>query len=67
VQKRFLSPKQPPVAAEPTVLVDHAMARDENRDSIQTVRVSDCALRAARPHNAGEIFVGPGFAKRYPL
>ena len=66
VQERFLPPQQPTVAAELSVLVDHAVAGNDNRDAVQAVRVSDCALRAGRADGAGEIVVRPRLSERDP-
>ncbi len=67
VKKRFLPPEQSTVAAELPVLVDHAVAGNENGDSIQPVRSSDRSLRVGHTHRVGEVFVGPGFSIRNPL
>jgi S-adenosylmethionine:tRNA ribosyltransferase-isomerase len=67
VQERFLPPQQPAVAAELSVLVDHAVAGNDNRDAVQAVCVSDCALRAGRADRAGEIVVRPRLSERDPL
>jgi len=64
MQERFFSPQQPTVAAELSVLVDHAVAGDENRNAIETVCVTDSALRAGRVDRSGEIFIRPGLAER---
>ncbi|HEY3043069.1 MAG TPA: S-adenosylmethionine:tRNA ribosyltransferase-isomerase [Vicinamibacterales bacterium] len=57
VQERFLPPQQPAVAAEFAVFIDHAVAGDDNGDSIQAVCAPDRALRARHTDSAGEIFV----------
>lgn len=57
VQERFLPPQQPPVATEFSVFVDHAVAGNDNGDSIQAVCAPDRALRARHTDSAGEIFV----------
>ena len=64
VQERFLSPQQPAVTPELSVLVDHAVAGDENRNAIQAVCMTDGPLRARRVDGSGEIFVRPGLSER---
>jgi S-adenosylmethionine:tRNA ribosyltransferase-isomerase len=67
MQERFLPPQQPAVAAKPSVLINDAVAGNENRDSVQAVGASDRALCARCGDDSSQLFVRPRLTERDPL